>query len=114
MAYKAIVCRLQNVRPHPNADRLNLAQASGFQIIISKDFQEGDLGVYFPTDGQLSHDHCMNTRLYRKDPSTGEPMGGFFRRNRKVETIKLRGEYSTGFWQPIEAFSWCGPNKLKE
>jgi RNA ligase (TIGR02306 family) len=113
MAYKAVVCKLKNVRSHPNADKLNLAQVANYQIIISKEFQEGDLGIYFPTDGQLSHEHCMSTRLYRKDPSTNEPMGGFFRPNRKVETIKLRGEYSNGFWQPIESFAWCGPNKLK-
>ena len=52
MSYKAIVTRLSNVRPHPNADRVKLATCHGNQVVIGLDSNEGDLGVYFPSDGK--------------------------------------------------------------
>jgi RNA ligase (TIGR02306 family) len=112
--YEAIICKIQNVRNHPNADKLNLATVSGFQIVIGKEHKEGELGIFFPCDGQLTHEHCMANNLYRKNPETNEPMGGLFEKSRRVKSVKLRGEYSNGFWQPISSLAWCGKNNLKE
>ena len=54
MAYKAYVTELKNVRKHPNADRLLLGDCFGNTVCVNLDYVEGQLGVYFPTDGQLS------------------------------------------------------------
>ena len=54
MAYNAVVTRLSNVRPHSNADKVQLATCHGNQVVIGLDSLEGHLGVYFPSDGQLS------------------------------------------------------------
>jgi hypothetical protein len=110
--YEAIVCKIKNIRCHPNAERLNLATVQGYQIIVGKDIIEDTLGVFFPSDGRLSHEHCLSNNLYRKNPETGELMGGFFESNRRVVSIKLRGEYSEGFWQPISAFSQYNVDNL--
>ena len=48
--YKAYITVLTNVRPHPNADRLLLADVFGNTVCVSTDYTEGQLGVYFPTD----------------------------------------------------------------
>lgn len=64
--YKAYVTTLKNVRPHPNADRLLLADCFGNTVCISTDYKEGMLGVYFPEGGQLSKEFCEKHNLIRK------------------------------------------------
>ena len=106
MSYNAIVTRIQEVKKHPNADRLALATVLGKQIITSLDAQVGDVGIYFPSDGQLSHDYCMANGLYRKNPENGLPMGGYFEENRRVRIIKMRGEISDGFFAPLSSLNY--------
>ena len=53
--YKGIVTRLKNVRPHSNADKVQLATCHGNQVVVGLDSLEDHWGVYFPCDGQLSH-----------------------------------------------------------
>jgi hypothetical protein len=112
--YQALVCKINNIRKHPNADRLRLATVQGFQIIVGPEQEEGELGIFFASDGQLSHDFCMANNLYRKNPLTGEAMGGFFEENRRVRAIKLRGEYSEGFWIPLRSLDYLGTQSVKE
>jgi hypothetical protein len=115
--YEAIIAPITNVRPHPKADRLVLATVIGHQVILAKKGQddgilispeEGTLGVFFPPDGQISHEMAMANKLYRKDPATDEPMGGYFESNRRVRSQKLRGLYSEGMWLTIDKLSWTG------
>jgi len=110
MSYQAIVCKLTNVRKHPNADRLKIGTVQGYQVIIGLDQKEGNMGVFFACDGQLSDDHIKNNNLSQhselnKDP---ESMGGFFGKNGRVKAQRFRGEKSEGFWQPLSAFFWTG------
>lgn len=44
--YTAFITTLKNVRKHPNADRLTLADVFGNTVCISLDHSEGELGVY--------------------------------------------------------------------
>ena len=111
--YKALVCKLKNVRPHPNADRINLATVYGHQVVVGKDQKEETLGIFFPCDGVLSHPFLMKNNLYRKHPETGQEMGGFFDSNRRVRAQAFRGEKSDGFWVPISFVEWTKA-KLKE
>lgn len=105
--YSGIVCKIKT-RPHPNADKIQLGVACGHQVVIGLHVKDHDLGVFFPCDGQLSHEMCMNNNLYSKHPETGEPMGGFFSDKRRVRAQKFRGEKSEGFWIPISSLSWTG------
>jgi len=50
--YEAYVTTLKNVKKHSNADRLQVAECFGNQVIIDLSFKEGDIGVYFPVDGK--------------------------------------------------------------
>lgn len=111
--YKAIVCKLTNVRKHSNADRLMLATVQGYQVIVGLEAKDGDLGVFFPCDGQLTKEHLTANKLYSTHPDTGEKMGGYFGRNGRVRAQKLRGEISDGFWQEEKGFNWCGGLTLK-
>jgi hypothetical protein len=108
MSYKAIVTRLSNVRPHPNADKVQLATCHGNQVVIGLDSLEGHLGVYFPSDGQLSHEFCHANNLYREATLNKFPEDkcGMFDTNRRVRAQKFRGEISDGFWVPLHYFGF--------
>ena len=108
MSYKAIVTKLTNVRVHSNADKVKLATCHGNQVVIGLDHEDGELGVYFPSDGQLSHGFCSANNLFRKAEMNSDPEGktGMFDENRRVRAQKFRGERSDGFWVPISNFDF--------
>lgn len=113
MAYKAIVTRLSNVRPHINADRVKLATCHGNQVVIGLDSNEGDLGCYFPSDGQLSPEFCKANNLYRdSDLNQDHEKTGMFDTNRRVRAQKFRGEISDGFWVPLSYFTFIKGSTL--
>ena len=57
MSYTAIITRIKT-RPHSNADRLQLGTCLGNQVVVGLDTKDGELGIYFSTDGQLSERMC--------------------------------------------------------
>ena len=66
MSYNAYVTRIKNVRPHPNADRLMLGECFGNTVCVDLSIANETLGVYFPTDGQLSKEFAEANNLLRK------------------------------------------------
>ena len=102
MAYCGYITRLKNVRKHSNADRLLLADCFGNTVIVSLEYQEGQLGVYFPVDGQLSPEFCAENDLVRRKDENGNPAGGYLDPDkRNIKAMKLRGEKSDGLFLPI-------------
>ena len=106
--YKAYITTLTNVRKHPNADRLLLADVFGNTVCVSTDYAEGEIGVYFPTDGQLSVEFAEKNNLVRKKDDAGNNIGGYMDPDkRNVTAIRLRGEKSDGLFLPISALNYC-------
>lgn len=106
--YKAYITVLTNVRKHPNADRLLLADVFGNTVCVSTDYTDGQLGVYFPTDGQLSVEFAEKNNLVRKKDDAGNNIGGYMDPDkRNVTAIRLRGEKSDGLFLPISALNYC-------
>ena len=106
--YHAYVTRLENVRKHPNADRLLLADCFGNTTCVSLDFSEGQTVIYFPTDGQLSAEFAHANHLCRKD-ANGQPDTGYLDPDkRNVRAIKLRGEKSDGLAMPLTCLESFG------
>lgn len=109
--YKAYITELKNVRPHPNADRLQLGDCFGNTVCVNLDYTEGQLGVYFPTDGQLSVEFAEANNLLRKKDEAGNNIGGYMDPNkRNVCAIKLRGEKSDGLFLPLSSLEYTGVN----
>ncbi len=108
MSYTALVASLKNLRKHPNADRLMLADAAGSTIIVGTENFEGELGIFFPEGGQLSEAHCAANDLVGRVDAAGNRAGGFFTEKRRVRAVRLRGVASEGFWQSMPAFVWTG------
>lgn len=113
MSGEAYICRIKNVRKHPNADRLQLGDCFGYQVIVGLDTKEDELGVYFPTDLQLSEEFCLANNLLSTVDEQGNKTGGYFDHRRKVSTLKLRGERSEGFWAPIGYLNYISVNNLE-
>lgn len=105
MAYSGYITRLKNVHKHPNADRLLLAECFGNQVIVSTDYTEGQLGVYFPSDGQLCQEYCEINNLLRKKDENGNNIGGYMDEKRRVTAVKLRGEKSDGLFMPLTSLA---------
>lgn len=115
--YTAVIAKITNVRKHPNADRLNLGTVHGNQVVIGLETVEGELGIYFPTDGELTDEFCKNNNLYRHPEKNKDPeQHGMFDDNRRIRTQKFRGEKSDGFWVPVDhlEYLYAGASGLVE
>ena len=109
--YNAYITKLTNVRKHPNADRLQLGDCFGNTVCVSLDYVEGEIGVYFPTDGQLSEEFCEQNNLVRKKDDAGNNIGGYMDpAKRNVTAIRLRSEKSDGLFLPLSALAYTGVN----
>lgn len=106
MAYCGYVVKIQNLRPHTNADRLQIATVFGNDVVVGLDVQIGQLMVYFPTDGQLGEEYCKVNDLVRRKDENGNPAGGYLDPDkRNIKAIKLRGEKSDGMLAPLTSLA---------
>ena len=106
--YNAYVTRIKNLHKHPNADRLQIGECFGNAVIVSLDYADNQLGIYFPSDGQLSVEFCEINHLCRKKID-GTPDTGYMDPDkRNVTAIKLRGEKSDGLFLPLTSLESFG------
>ena len=109
MSYCGYVTTLKNVRPHPNADRMLLADCFGNTVCVGLTAKENDTVIYFPTDGQLSVEYCKENDLVRRKDENGNQAGGYLEPDkRNIRAIKLRGEKSDGLTMPLESLAYTG------
>lgn len=82
-------CRIGNIEPHPNADRLEIATVKGWNVIIQKgQYQIGDMVVFIPPDSVLPQSLIEEYQL------------DYLKNNGRVGTVKLRGFISQGLVLP--------------
>lgn len=114
--YKAYITTIKNIRPHPNADRLQLGECFGNTVCVSLGYEDNQLGVYFPTDGQLSVEFAEKNNLLRKKDDSGNNIGGYMDpTKRNITAIRLRGEKSDGLFLPLSSLESFGDiSQLKE
>ena len=110
MAYCGYVVKVEKIRKHENADRLQIATFFGNDTIVGLDTQMGQMGIYFPVDGQLSAEFCAANDLVRRKDENGNPCGGYLDPDkRNIKAVKLRGEKSDGLFMPITCLASFGP-----
>ena len=108
MIHAGYVVKVNNVRPHPNADRLQIATFFTNDVCIGTDVPIGELGIYFPTDLQLSEEYCAENHLCRKK-ADGSPDTGYMDPDkRNVKAIRLRGEPSDGIYMALSSLEFTG------
>lgn len=82
-----IITEVTDIKPHPNADRLEIAIVEGWNCITAKGvLLPGDRVLYIAPDAQIidpSQPWCDSFRTYLSGSG-------------RVKTVKLRGEFSEG------------------
>lgn len=108
-----MVAALANVRKHPNADRLVLADITDgvnrlATVIVGADNKEGEIGIFFMCDAQLSKEYCEYNDLLARFDENGVkiPGSGFFDHKRRVKAQSFRGIKSPGFWMPMRSLEY--------
>jgi RNA ligase (TIGR02306 family) len=89
------VTKITNVRPHTNADSLELCDVLGYQMCVPKGkYKGGELVVYFPADVLIPAEWAdkFGVKKYLKGVE-----------NDRVGRVRLRGEPSFGLVQDIPA-----------
>lgn len=88
--------KIENIRRHPDADKLDLAEVGGFTVVIGRDqFKDGDIVFYIREDAQLMRD---NARWPWQ-----EGAAKFASSSGRIKVVKLRGVYSAGLAMPVDA-----------
>ena len=107
--YNAYITRIKNLHKHPNADRLQIGECFGNVVIVSMEYEDNQLGIYFPSDGQLSVEFADANNLLRKKDENGNNVGGYMDPDkRNVTAIKLRSEKSDGLFLPLKSLESFG------
>lgn len=94
-----------SVKPHPDADRLDVIEVLGYQVVTGKgNFKVGDLVVYFPPDIMIPPEHSvrLGVQQYLKHARMS---GDTMKIQCRVSACRLRGIPSYGFCAPV---SECG------
>lgn len=86
------VCQIDQVIPHTNADKLEIAVIKGWQCVVpKKQFCESDKVVYFPPDTCLPEDVATKLGVIQ-----------YLGKGGRIRSIKLRGEPSFGLVIKLE------------
>lgn len=102
MSLKVEIKRVTKVKPHPNANNLEIIEAGGKTCVVQKDtFREGDKCVLFPQHSVLTSD-TFNKIFY--DVSLKS-------RDTRIRRIRLRGVDSEALAVDPELFDlhWLEP-----
>ena len=105
------VVKVEHLRKHENADRLQIATFFGNDTIVGLDTCIGEIGIYFPVDIQLSVEYCNANNLVRRKDENGNNIGGYLDPDkRNIKAVKLRGEKSDGLFMPLGSLVFTGVN----
>lgn len=104
----AYIVEVKSLRPHGNADKLQIASFFGNDTCVGLEVKLGDIGVYFPSDLQLSPEFCEANHLCRKKLDGTDDTGYLDPSKRNVKAIKLRGEKSDGIYLPLSCLASFG------
>lgn len=89
--FEVLVKRIK-VKPHDNADRLEIAQVDGYQSIVQKGkYQDGDLVAYIPEQSLVPDELLEEMNL------KGKLAGS---QKNRVKAVRLRGVLSQGICYP--------------
>ena len=93
--YNAYITKIKDVKKHPNANRLQIGECFGNTVVVGLDTVEGEIGIYFGTDGKLGEEYATVNNLVRKKDENGNNIGGYLESDKRhIKAIRLRGRVS--------------------
>lgn len=112
--YNAIVTTITKLVPFDNCDNVQGSLIFGFQAVVSKDVQIGDVGIFFMAETQLSDEYCSNNNLFRhEDLNKDKSQKGYIEDSRRIKAVKFRGNRSDGLFMPLSSLDWTGIDSSK-
>jgi len=105
--YCATVTEIKTLVPLENCNNVVGAIIFGNQVIVGKDTQIGDRGIFFPVECELSKEFLSNNNLYRhSELNVDKTKKGYFEDSGRVKCIKFRNHKSEGIFLPLESLSF--------
>ena len=102
--YNATVVEIKTLVPLENCNNVQSAIIMGNQVIVGKDVQIGDIGLFFPVETALSEQYLSANNLYRnKELNNDKTKAGYFEENRRIRCVKFRGNKSEGLFMPLSS-----------
>ena len=97
------VNQIKDIRPHNNADALELAIVDGWQVVVQKGMKPGDEVIFVPPDSMIPWDVAKSWGVdkYLNGYGSTSPI---YKEAGRVKAIRLRGEASLGFIIPNQGF----------
>lgn len=107
--YCATVVTIKNIVPLENCDNLAGTTIFGYQAVVNKTTQIGQIGIVFPAETQLSDEYCFENNLYRHDDKNRvHGVKGYIEDTRRVKAVKFRGNRSDCLFMPLESLEYTG------
>jgi len=106
--YLAKIVKIDSFKPHPNADRMKLANVNGYVVSVGIDTEPG-IFIYFPVECEIHHEYLSKNNLYRVSSNSPNlnrdnlDKGGYIEHNGRVRCMKLRNFSSEGMLMPIDS-----------
>lgn len=113
--YCATVIRVKELHKLEGLDNLVALNMFGFQALVSKDTQIGDLGILFTSEVQLSEKYASENNLFRhSEKNKFNERKGFLEDTVRVRSIRLKKHVSSALFMPISSLDYLGEVDLKE
>lgn len=107
--YACVVVSITRIVPLENCDNVVGTPLLGFQGIVGKDTQVGDLGIVFTAETQVSDEYACYNNLYRhSNKNLDESKKGYLEDNRRVKALKFRGHRSDCLFMPLDSIGYTG------
>lgn len=104
--YKGIIAEIRSIVEIPNANTIQVAKVMGENVIVSKDFEVGMVGVFFPADTVISEWYLKENNLYRhSEKNKDEAKTGFFDDNGRVRAQPFMKVKSDGYFAPLDSLT---------
>lgn len=99
--YLAKVIKIENLRKHSNADRLQITTIDGNNVITGLNAREGMLYVYFPLECAVNKEYLAYSNSFSDNNlNKDKEIKGYFPSTGRVRATRLRGEKSEGYIVP--------------
>lgn len=109
--YAAVVVDIKSINPLEGSDNIIGTPIFGFQAIVGKATQIGDIGIVFPAESQLSEEYARINNLHRHgNLNDDESQKGYIEDNRRVKAMKFRGNRSDCLFMPLESLGYTEVN----
>ncbi len=112
--YCATVVKIEKTVELDNCDNVQGAIIMGNHVIVSKNIEIGEIGLFFPVETQLSKEYLKANNLYRKSELNSDPEAkpGYFEENGRIKCVKFRGHKSEGLYMPLDSISFVSDTSM--